>query len=135
MTATAANTSRLEPDDVPERLALRRLEVLARVLDTALPIPFLKGRRIGLDALIGLVPVVGDAVMTAVSAYLVIEAKQLGLPKRKLAKMAINLGIDGAIGAVPIIGDVFDIVFRANDRNIRIIHHHLATQGRLIDRG
>jgi hypothetical protein len=133
MTAHATPLSRLAQGDVPEHHSLRRLETLARVLDTALPIPFLAGRRIGLDALIGFVPVVGDLIATVISGYLILEAKQLGLPKRKMVKMAINTGIDGAIGTIPIVGDIFDIFFRANDRNMRIIYHHLATDGRLVD--
>ncbi len=133
MSAATETWRRLERGEVPEHESLRRLDSLARVLDTAVPIPFTNGARIGLDALLGVIPGIGDAISTGISAYLIYEARSLGLPKRKLVRMAINTGVDGAIGAIPIVGDVFDIFFRANDRNIRIIRDHLERDGRMID--
>ena len=80
---------------------------------------------IGLDAIIGLVPVLGDIVTTALGAYIVWEARNLGLPKWKLWRMAGNVAVDTAVGAVPLVGDAADVLFRSNTRNLRIIKKHL----------
>ncbi len=70
-------------------------------------------------------PVVGDLITAAMGAYIVWEGKNLGMPKWKLWRMAGNVAIDTAIGAVPLVGDAFDLVFRSNTRNLRIIRKHL----------
>ena len=93
---------------------------LARLLDSAVRIPG-TNIRVGLDALLGLIPGIGDAVGAALSGYIVLAAAKLGLPKSVLARMVLNLGIDTAVGAVPILGDLFDVAFRANTRNIALI--------------
>ncbi|MBT8389251.1 MAG: DUF4112 domain-containing protein [Altererythrobacter sp.] len=80
---------------------------------------------IGLDSIIGLIPVLGDIVTTALGAYIVWEARNLGLPKWKLWRMAGNIAVDTAIGAVPLVGDAADVLFRSNTRNLRIIKRHL----------
>jgi hypothetical protein len=80
---------------------------------------------IGLDSIIGLVPILGDIVTTALGAYMVWEARNLGLPKWKLMRMAGNVAVDAAIGAVPLVGDAADVLFRSNTRNLRIIKKHL----------
>jgi hypothetical protein len=80
---------------------------------------------IGLDSIIGLVPVVGDLVTAAMGAYLVWEAKNIGLPKWKLWRMAGNIAFDTAIGAIPVAGDAFDLMFRSNTRNLKIVKKHL----------
>ncbi len=80
---------------------------------------------IGLDSIIGLIPVLGDIVTTALGAYIVWEARNLGLPKWKLWRMAGNIAVDTAIGAVPLVGDAADVLFRSNTRNLRIIKKHL----------
>lgn len=103
---------------------LDRLRWLAALLDTAVRLP--GGARVGADAIIGLVPGIGDAITTAMAAYIVYEAKRLGVPKRKLLRMAANVAIDGLVGAVPILGDLFDVAFKANIRNLRIIERHFA---------
>ena len=92
-------------------------------------------RSIGIDALIGAVPVVGDAVSAALSSYIIWEARQLGLPRWKIARMLGNVAIDTAIGAIPVAGDVFDVFFKANMRNLRIIHDHLGRDGQGRRRG
>jgi len=102
----------------------RRLEAMERLLEGGLPLPA-TGQRIGLDAIIGLVPVIGDLVAAAMGAYLVWEARNLGLPKWKLWHMAGNIAFDTALGAVPLAGDLFDILFRSNSRNLRIVKRHL----------
>ena len=105
-----------------ERLA--RIDGLARLLDTAFIIPG-TGIRFGLDALIGLVPGIGDAITTAMALYIVNEARALGAPPLLIARMVANVALDGIVGAVPLLGDVFDVAFRANRRNMRLLRDHL----------
>lgn len=102
-----------------------RIDALARLLDTALVLPG-TNIRFGADALIGLVPGIGDAISTALSLYIVNEARALGVPKLLLARMLANVALDGVVGAVPLVGDAFDVAFRANRRNIALLREHLA---------
>ena len=97
-----------------------RLAWLAWLLDSSIPIP---GTRltIGLDALIGLVPVLGDAVGVLLSSYIVREAAALGAPRSILARMAFNVALEGFLGVIPLAGDVFDAAFKANQRNVRLL--------------
>lgn len=104
--------------------AIARVTMLAKLLDSAFLIPGLN-RRVGLDAVLGLVPGVGDAVSAALASYIIWEARQLGLPRWKIARMVGNVAVDTAIGAIPFAGDVFDVFFKANQRNLRIIHEHI----------
>ena len=104
--------------------SLARITLLAKLLDNAFVIPGLN-RRVGLDSVIGLVPGVGDAISAALASYIIWEARQLGLPRWKIARMIGNVAVDTALGAIPLAGDVFDIFFKANQRNLRIIHEHL----------
>ena len=98
-----------------------RLAWLAWLLDNSIPIP---GTRfsIGLDALIGLVPVLGDVVGVLLSSYIVREAAALGVPRSILARMAVNVAIEGLVGMVPFAGDVFDAAFKANQRNVCLLN-------------
>jgi hypothetical protein len=114
--------------DVTDSVA--RISLLAHVLDSAITIPG-TNRTIGIDPLLGLIPVVGDAVSAALSSYIVWEAKQLGIPRWKLARMIGNIAADATIGAVPLVGDLFDLGFKANRRNLRIVLDHLEKTGRL----
>lgn len=102
----------------------RRMEAMERLLERSLTIPG-TSIGVGLDAVLGLVPVVGDAIAAALGAYLLWEAKNLGLPKWKLWRMAGNIAIDAAVGAVPVVGDVFDFAFRSNSRNLKLVKRHL----------
>lgn len=102
----------------------RRMEAMERLLERSLTIPGTK-IPVGLDAVVGLIPVVGDAIAAALGAYLLWEAKNLGLPKWKLWRMAGNIAFDAAVGAVPVAGDLFDFAFRSNSRNMRIVKRHL----------
>jgi len=104
--------------------SVARITMLANLLDNAFLIPG-TNRRIGLDAIIGLLPGIGDAISTVLSSYIIWEARQLGLPRWKIARMIGNVAIDTAIGAIPVAGDAFDLFFKANQRNLRIIHEHL----------
>ena len=87
-----------------ERVA--RLDVLANLLDTAFILPG-TNVRFGFDALIGLVPGIGDAITTAISLYIVHEARQLGAPAHLILRMLANVAVDGFVGAVPLVGDAF----------------------------
>lgn len=102
----------------------QRVEALEILLERSFRIPGVN-YPIGLDALVGLVPVLGDLVTTAMGAYLVWEARNLGMPKWKLWRMAGNVAFDTAISAVPVVGDAADFLFRSNTRNLRIIKKHL----------
>jgi len=81
--------------------------------------------RFGLDSVIGLIPGVGDLSTAAISAYLVYEAKQLGVPKRTLARMLANVGFDFAVGSVPLLGDILDFAFKSNRRNVKLLEKWL----------
>lgn len=107
--------------------AVRRITALAHLLDNAFVIPG-TNRRIGLDALIGLVPGIGDTVSALISSYIIWEARQLGLPRWKIARMIGNVAVDGLVGAVPLVGDLFDAGFKANMRNVRIVLDHLGVR-------
>lgn len=101
-----------------------RVEAMEKLLERAFHIP---GTKIpfGLDSVIGLVPVLGDFVTAAMGAYMVWEARNLGMSKWQLARMTANVGIDTVIGAIPFVGDAFDLVWRSNSKNLRIIKKHL----------
>ena len=102
----------------------QRVEALEMLLERSFRIPGVNFP-VGLDAIIGLVPVLGDIVTTGLGAYIVWEAKNLGLPRWKLWRMAGNVGFDALLGLIPGPGDVADVLFRSNTRNLRIIKKHL----------
>ncbi|MBZ6078344.1 DUF4112 domain-containing protein [Microvirga puerhi] len=103
---------------------IARVTMVAKLLDNAFLIPGLN-RRVGLDAVIGLAPGIGDVISAALAGYIVWEARRLGLPRRKIARMIGNIAFDTALGAIPVAGDLFDVFFKANQRNVRIIHDYL----------
>jgi Domain of unknown function (DUF4112) len=113
---------------------IARIDALATLLDTALVIPG-TGVRFGLDALIGLVPGVGDIITTALSLFIVHEAHQLGAPGHVIARMLGNVALDGVFGAVPLVGDAFDVVWRANRRNMRLLREWLEREERRFQGG
>lgn len=102
----------------------KRIEAMEQLLERSLRIPGIN-YPVGLDAVIGLVPVVGDIATAAMGAYVVWEARNLGLPRWKLWRMAGNVAFDALLGAVPLAGDAFDLLFRSNTRNLRIVKRHL----------
>jgi Domain of unknown function (DUF4112) len=103
---------------------LQRIRQLSHVLDEAILIPG-TNRRIGLDPIIGLFPGGGDTVSMLLSAYIVVEAAMLGLPKATLLRMVLNIAIDGITGTVPVLGDLFDAVSKANTRNLKLVNAHV----------
>lgn len=100
--------------------SLERVQNLSRLLDNAVRVPG-TNYRIGLDPLVGLLPVVGDVPTTVASAYVVLEAARLGAPRETIARMVVNLGIDAVLGSIPLVGDLFDAVWKANARNVRLL--------------
>jgi hypothetical protein len=111
-----------------ERLA--RLDAIAKLLDVAFVVPG-TNIRYGIDGLIGLVPVIGDIITTAISLWLVREARALGAPWHITARMLGNVAFDGVIGLVPVVGDAVDVMFRANIRNVRMLKRWLDKQRKI----
>lgn len=109
---------------------IARLEAIARLLDVAFILPG-TNIRYGIDGLIGLIPVVGDIITTAISLWLVREARALGAPWHITARMLGNVAVDGVVGMVPFAGDAFDVMFRANMRNVRLLRRWLDKQPRM----
>ncbi len=111
------------PPDARTRLV--RLQRLAWLIDGAFHLPGTRFR-FGLNSVVGLVPVGGDAILGALSLYIIYEAHQLGLPRHKLARMLGNVALEVAGGSVPVLGDLFDMALKANLRNLAIIESHVA---------
>jgi hypothetical protein len=109
---------------------LARLDAIAKLLDVAFILPG-NNIRYGIDGLIGLIPVIGDLITTAISLWLVREARALGAPWHITARMLANVAVDGVVGMVPLAGDAFDVMFRANVRNVRMLKRWMDKQPRL----
>ena len=110
----------------------RRMEAMERLLERLFVVPGIN-RPVGLDVILDLIPVVGDVVAAALGAWIVWEAKNLGMPRWHIARMAGNVGIDFLLGAIPWIGAIPDFFFRSNSRNMRIVRkwldkHHPETR-------
>jgi hypothetical protein len=118
----AGNVRSVQPQGARE--ARERLKQLAWLLDSSIPIP---GTRItiGLEALIGLFPFIGDLIGVVLSSFILKEAARLGAPKSVLARMGFNVALEGVVGIVPLAGDVFDAAFKANQRNVRLLESWL----------
>ncbi|HJZ57977.1 MAG TPA: DUF4112 domain-containing protein [Gemmataceae bacterium] len=111
---------------VPDKLDhLSAVRSLAKLMDTAFTIPG-TNVRFGLDALLGLLPGIGDAISSAVGGYIVMIAAQLGVSRAVLWRMTLNLGIDMLVGAIPLVGDLFDIGWKANVMNANLLERALA---------
>jgi len=107
-----------------KRIARERLIALTRLMDSAIDVPVLR-TQVGLDALLGVVPVAGDLLSAAIGIYLITQARELGASRWLQGKMLANLVVDATLGAVPLAGDVFDIYFRAHRRNLKLLQQHL----------
>jgi uncharacterized membrane protein len=105
--------------------ALKRMELVADLLDSAFVLPG-TGKRIGIDAVIGLIPGIGDVVTTLLSSYVLWEARRIGVSRLAMTRMIGNLAVHAAVGSVPVLGDAFDAFFRVNQRNLKIVRAHLA---------
>ncbi len=116
----------MPPADVPMRRhadARTRVHRLARLMDSSIRLP--GGFRMGVDGLIGLVPVVGDLAAAGASFYIVAQAARAGVPASVLVRMLLNVAVDAVVGAIPVLGDVFDVAFKANLRNARLMDRYL----------
>ncbi len=116
--------------DLTREQRLARLDALAKLLDVAFILPG-TNIRYGIDGLIGLIPVIGDLITTAISLWLVREARALGAPWHITTRMLANVALDGVVGIIPIAGDAFDVMFRANVRNVRMLKRWMDKQPRI----
>jgi len=107
-----------------------RVEAVSRLMDDLFVIPGTRVR-VGLDAVIGLVPVVGDLISQVVSSYIIWEARQLGVSRFTMWRMIGNTAIDTVVGIVPFAGDAFDVAFRANRKNLALLKGHLEKHGHI----
>jgi hypothetical protein len=103
---------------------VERLRNLSRFLDSAIPVPGTR-YRFGFDAVIGLVPFLGDALGALFSTYIIYQAARLGAPRSTLIRMIGNVGVDTLIGEIPLLGDLFDFGFKSNLRNMDLLDRHL----------
>lgn len=115
-------------DAALRRATLDRLDMLATAFDTAFILPG-TNIRFGVESLLRLVPGIGDALASALSGYLLYEARRLGVPRTLFARMVANVMLEGLVGAVPFAGDAFDVFFRANRRNVALMRKHFARNG------
>ncbi len=111
-----------EPD---RSRALSEVQTMAWLLDNSIPVPGTGGRRFGIDALIGLVPVVGDLVSGSIGLFVVWRGSRLGLPRIVVARMLANTALDVMVGVIPLAGDAFDLWFKSNTRNLNLMRRHL----------
>jgi hypothetical protein len=109
-------------DETPP--GLRRARRVATLLDDAVTVPG-TNRSVGLDAIVGLAPVSGDVVAAVCSLYIVFEAARNGVPRAVIGRMLLNVAVDLAVGSVPVVGDLFDVVWKANRRNVRLFERAL----------
>jgi Domain of unknown function (DUF4112) len=103
---------------------LERLRTLSRLLDSAFVVPGTR-YRVGLDAIVGLVPGIGDAIGAVFSIYIIFQAARMGVPRATLARMMGNVGLDTIVGEIPLLGDLFDAGFKANLKNVALIEQHV----------
>jgi len=115
-------------NDIQEKLKaqkkFKRLERLAWILDSHFSMPGTK-IRFGLDPIAGLIPGIGDTITLLVSLYIIYQARYFNIPGHVILKMITNVFIDWSIGSIPIIGDIFDLIWKANQKNISLIADHL----------
>jgi hypothetical protein len=125
--------SMIEPDT--KAPTLKRLRQLSRLLDNVTTIPGTK-IGIGLDPIIGLIPIGGDFLGVMFSSYIILEAARLGVSRATLGKMVFNVIVDGLVGSVPVLGDFFDFAWTANSYNIKLLEEYLKfpSQQRSADR-
>jgi hypothetical protein len=109
--------------------ALAEIEFLAWLLDNSIRVPGTGGRRFGIDALIGFLPVVGDLVGGVLSLVVVWRGSRMGLPRVVVVRMLVNSTVDIVVGAIPVAGDAFDLWFKVNERNLRLIRRYLEDPG------
>jgi hypothetical protein len=102
---------------------VQRLQKMAKLLDSAFPI--VGNFRIGVDGIIGLIPGIGDVVGASLSTYMIVKAAQMGASTFNLIRMMANVLFEAIVGVIPFLGDLFDVAFRANERNVRLLQKQL----------
>lgn len=128
MPSTPQTALTLPRQDLQRRL--KRLDRMAHVMDDQFRIPVLNVR-VGLDPIVGLIPGAGDWISWGVSVLIFWQAHKLGVPARTLLRMAGNIGVDLITGYVPGVGDAFDVLFKANKRNVELVHAHFGGAAQL----
>jgi hypothetical protein len=131
MSTTSIHTARRARSShtrASRQAALERLDWIAHLMDSAVVVPGTK-ITVGLDALLGLAPGIGDTVTSLISLWMVKEAHELGVPRHLIARMIGNVALDGLVGVVPVLGDAFDVMWRANRRNMRLLREHFEREG------
>lgn len=118
---------RSRPEDA--NTPLGQLEALAWILDSSIPVPGTR-LRVGLDAVIGLIPVIGDVVGAALSTYILFMSARQGVPRVTLLRMGFNVTLEALVGLIPFVGDVFDFAWKANRRNVELLRAHIADPSR-----
>ena len=124
---TTYEADRSQANRRPRSELLRELEDLrrfARLLDEAFKIPIIN-YRVGLEPILGLIPVLGDFSGFLLSGYLIVRAARLGLPRELVVRMVVNALLDAAIGSIPVVGDIFDFFWKVNKRNLRLVERYL----------
>lgn len=117
---TQAQATPIPREDDNRRAIFNQVNSLAWLLDNSIPIPLLN-YRVGVDALVGLIPGFGDVAGLLMSSYIVVQGMRLGVPRATLTRMLVNVGIEAAVGIVPVLGDIFDATFKANTRNVELL--------------
>ena len=120
-----SRVTRMPRSEADRSRALVEVETLAWLLDNSIPVPGTGGRRFGIDALIGLVPVFGDIASAGMGLFVIWRGSRMGLPRVVVARMLANAAIDFVVGSIPVAGDAFDLWFKANTRNLGLIRRHL----------
>jgi hypothetical protein len=116
-------------EGMSHRQRLERLDALASLMDSAIVIPG-TNIRFGADSIVGLIPGIGDAVTAGVGCLIILEARRMGAPTHVVARMIGNIAVDGLVGTIPVVGDLFDLAFRANLRNMRLLRKHFERIGK-----
>ncbi|WP_440008035.1 DUF4112 domain-containing protein [Halomicrococcus sp. SG-WS-1] len=123
-------SSDLTTDDLPadlppeKRDSIERVRALSTVMDDAIRVPG-TDYRFGLDPVLGLLPVGGDALSAVISLYIVLEGYLMGVPQDKLARMVGNVVLDAVVGSIPVLGTLFDAFWKANVRNANLLEEHV----------
>jgi hypothetical protein len=117
------NTLNIMEPKAQQNKVIRKLDALAKLMDSQFQIPSTK-IRFGLDALIGLIPGVGDFAGFIVSGYMILVLASNGASGFVIARISLNILIDAIIGLIPFLGDIFDFAFKANERNMKLVHEH-----------
>lgn len=116
-----------QPTEAQQRATLKRLETFSRFMDSSIGLPFTRFK-FGVEAVIGLVPVLGDFVGLVLSSYVLVEAQRVGASKTVKRRMLRNMIIDFVGGLVPVVGDAFDAIYKANTRNTGLLRTYLEQQ-------